>query len=276
MTPKEAKALLGATRPGDEGVATEPEDGDVRAAFELLREDASLDVWYREECSLDEAIGARLRDALAAPPDSLRESLIAGMAAIQSPAPAHPSGTRGALLRGWVAAAAGILVLGVVGLSLRDAWFSPEAGTAQPTPLLGKSGAEFVSFRKSMSDYANGKIKLSMKDEDTVALAEWVASNSGPIFESLPDKMNALSGIGCTVIDWDGRKVSLFCFRNTANGHVAHLFVIGREAFVSLPQGDALRKPEVCCGLESVAWNDENRVYLLVAHDPDFSVSEFF
>jgi hypothetical protein len=276
MTSEEAKALLAATRPDDERFASAAEDGEVRAAFALLREDSSLETWYRRECDLDEAIGARLREALVAPPESLRESLLAGMAAAQSRGPAIHSGPGRIPLRAWAAVAAGIVVLGGVGLSLQEGWFERKAVTEQPSSLLQREEAEFVSFRKSMSDYASGKIQLSIKDEDTVALTNWVSEHSGPVFGSLPEKMNALRGIGCTVIDWDGQKVSLFCFRNTASGHVAHLFVIGREAFQNLPHNDALRKPEICCGLESVAWNDQDQVYLLVAHAPDMSVTEFF
>jgi len=275
MTRDEATALLGATRPSDERLAREAADGEVLAAFDALRADESLERWYEAECALDEVIGERLRSALGAPPEYLRERVLAAMAAIVPEIPAIRE-TTAMPLRAWMGIAAGIMVLGIVGLALREGWFTRETATAEARPALVGEGVEFVSFRESMSDYANGKIKLAMKDEDTVALVDWVVENSGPAFEALPEKMNALVGIGCTVIEWDGRKVSLFCFRNTTNGHIAHLFVIDRGAFPSLPRDEVLRSPEVCCGLESVAWNDEAKVYLLVAHAPNFPVSEFF
>ena len=276
MTREEARSLLGATRPEDERSANEGDDGDVRAAFALLRVDASLEAWYREECALDDAIASRLRLALPEPPASLRGQLIAGVATRTS-AGGSPASGRRAPLRAWAAAAAVLLVVGGVGIALRDGWFSGDGNVVSTaSPLIDNREPAFVSFRQSMSDYANGKIKLSVKNEDLTALTDWVSENSGPVFESLPEKMRTLSGIGCNVIDWDGRKVSLFCFRNTASGHVGHLFVIGREAFGDLPHETDLRKPEVCCGLESVAWHDDIRVYLLVAHEPEMPVSEFF
>lgn len=280
MTHDEAKELLSATRPEDEQLARDGRDGKICAAFDTLRGDAALQGWYSAECALDEVITGRFRAALALPPEGLRDSLIAVMLSSGRPADdlvrAPIEVSRGMPLWSWAAVAAGVLVLGTVGLSLRDGWFSKPTVAKQVAPLVAPNALEFVSFRQSMSDYANGNIKLSKKNEDVVVLTDWVSDHAGPAFGSLPEKMNALTGIGCTVIEWDGQKVSLFCFRSTGSGNVAHLFVIAREAFRNLPLDSALRKPEVCCGLESVAWDDESRVYLLVAHSPDHPVSEFF
>ncbi len=258
MTPEKAKLLLSGTRPGDEEIARRSDNSELCEAFDLLESDGALRAWYEEECAFDDAIGRKMK-AIAIP-DGLRESLAEA---------AVPARTTSFPMMTWLAAAAAVLLIGVFFLMQQN-------GRGTELASLDQKGGTYGCLCEGVTEFANGKFELAHFANDLSDLNEWVTQQSAPGLRELPDKIAQLDGMGCTIVNWGPHKVSMFCMKKgDTEGSVVHLFVIDRSAVAKLPDIEKLNRPGKTNGLETVAWEDDRHLYLLVGAEPGVGVSDF-
>ena len=124
MNREEAKLILSAIRPD----GLDEADPHFREAIALLKEDAALAAWYEGEQAFDRAVARKLREGMPCPAE-LKAQLLARRRTIEPPVwwrrPA------------WMAAAAGIVALGVLGAWVAADW--PHHYKEFETDMLARS-----------------------------------------------------------------------------------------------------------------------------------------
>ncbi len=207
MDNQQAKFILQAYRPGGQDAS----DPQIAEALEQARRDPDLGHWLEEELALNRAIGDKLKSVPV--PDDLKDSILAGGRIIKP----HIWWKQPSLL----AAAACIIVLMIITL------FSPIPAKQAAAADAEKFATEFL-----------GKLtSLEHVSQNPQELRQWLAKNRGHKEVSLSPGLEQLPALGCCVGDWNGRKVSLICFKVGARGFrdEVHLFVFDRKVVPGLP-----------------------------------------
>lgn len=214
--------------------ATDPQ---FTEALEQARRDPSLGRWFEQERALDAVISAKLKAVVV--PDDLKATILVGRNLVQ-PAPWW----RRPALVGLAAMLA--LLLTATGLLLRS-----------PGTL------EIAAFERDMTRALENLDGLSLHSDNPSEVTQWLAGNEGHERIDLPDTLAGLASIGCRVLDWQGRKVSLICFTTGAEGSkdMVHLLVVDRSQ-LSDPPGD---EPSFgrAGSWATATWSFGERTYLL-------------
>lgn len=237
MNSSEAKFILEAYRPGG-GDACDPE---MAKALEVAGTDSELAQWFEASHAFDEQVADSLRSIPI--PDDLRENILAGRRVTVS------SG-RGPRWQPFAWAAALVVVFGIVAF-----W------------VVNPAAHEFAEYRKFMIEAAATNVgPLDLYSNDPAELREFLEKNSAHADFLNPTALETLDPIGCRVLEWNDRKVSLICFGD-AHGRMFHLFVIDRDAFDSSMVADAA-KPEVTNrgAWSAVSWVSRSKAYLLAGN----------
>lgn len=266
MTQKQAKEWLSGLRPGDHADVRGSGEWELIAALDMLETDAELRAWYEAECALDEVIFGKFAEAIILPAD-IKATLMQGLR--NQDAPITGSGTAVPFRGGWIlAAAAAVALFVVVGVRMNRSEPGPE-------PLIAQAeGLSFASFREEMADYALTKVSLGHKANDWSELNDWLATKTPIKCGDLPKGIASLKTMGCNVVDWGEKHVSLYCFKKGATGEVVHLFVVDKVDMGDVPPCKILNQPRVSHGVETAGWQDEEKVYLLIGSKPGVVVSE--
>ena len=83
---------------------------------------------------------------------------------------------------------------------------------------------------------------------------------------NLPEKFHDFAGIGCRVLDWRGRKVTLICFRdNSQFKDTVHLLVIDADDLPGARPGSqpVFRERD---HIATASWSDDQHTYILAGH----------
>lgn len=191
---KAYEEILSAYRTGDE----QRHADDFNEAFQALENDTELENWFKEDQAFDDEFRAALGGFEAPAPKPIEEPT----AEIK----------RFPFLK-LAAAAALTLVLGGIGFNRYDAIQNQ------------KSAALVNEFREGMAGFAASSFELDAMNNDLNVLRELIVSKGGAQAPDLETIFVKGLPMGCKVVDWDGRKVSLYCFGN-AEGQVVHSFVV--------------------------------------------------
>ncbi len=246
MDKNEAKFILSSLRP-------DGQDDDMPQAQEALamaKSDPELAKWLEQERELDRMLCDKLCECPV--PDGLRESILAGGNHTIRPR-FH---WREAMA--WAAALILLVALGV-------------------TQLRDKSQKEFASYHTDMVDVLNGVKTLDMRSDDVNELRVWLASGAGPGEFSMPARLEHLSGLGCKVLDWNGNKVALICFKDRSNDihDTVHLLVVNREALQVAPP----ESPPVFTSQNNIvtaSWTEGDHSYILAGHGQENFLGKYF
>lgn len=233
MNSQEAKLILSAYRPGGHDAA----DPRLQEALAQAQRDPELAAWFARERRIDAALGEKLREQ-AQPPPQLKAAILAATH-LARPAPRFQR-------RAWITAAAALLV----GALTLVALYAPNSG-----------GGEFAAFQREMTDFLGSKeFRLEHKTPSASEAKRWLADRRVDFV--MPSKLESQPAMGCRVIDWQGRKVSLICFR-LDGGEVVHLFTVDRHALRDAPPPE----PQFAvAGRYAVAgWTGGDTVYLVAA-----------
>ncbi|HUF62881.1 MAG TPA: hypothetical protein VMN36_12460, partial [Verrucomicrobiales bacterium] len=84
-----------------------------------------------------------------------------------------------------------------------------------------------------------------------------------PVGNTALEALDAIEGMGCRILEWQGHHVSLLCFRDR-KGEAWHLFTIARDVFDQLPE-EELNRILVIDHRETKGWPDGEVFHLLVA-----------
>jgi hypothetical protein len=227
-----AKLILSAYRPHGQD-ADDPTFADALAA---AGQDATLADWLREQQEFDRAIADRL--AQVAPPPGLRERIIAG---------AKVSRTR----EWWQwpqvwAVAAMFLILVVFGERL--------------APPHHRELADWQTHALGVLDELEaGRTGFNKSAKNSAELTAWLREHAAPT-PAVPSKLTATETWGCKTWTWQGRQVSLMCFKAGEKG--VHLFTTDRAGLAdSPPEG----KPEFARHGEWVvaSWSQGDKTHML-------------
>jgi hypothetical protein len=237
MNNDEAKLILQAYRPGGQ----DANDRRFQEALEQAHRDPELARWFANEQALDSRIGAKVKAAIT-PPAHLKSQLLAQRKIVR---PVvwwrQPM---------WQLAAAACLALLA---TIAAVWFKP-SGTGV-----------FAQYRGEMAEFAALKLdRLDLTSHDVKEVRQWLVQKDAHGDLVLPAGLNGRPSLGCRLLEWKGKKVSLVCFE-LENRQVAHLLVIDRSAFKDAPSESPVFKQvgEVA----TVSWSRGDKVYVVASKD---------
>ena len=264
MKNEEAKFILRAYRPGGQDAA----DPQFAEALSQARRDPELGRWLAEQTALDTALSGKLQSVPV--PADLKATILAGRKVVPLP------------IRAWwqrqihpVAAAAALAVtFATIGfLSLHET----------PGPK-----ADFDHFNRDIADYlsmgygvlpkkahlattdpnyfGSTSYRMDYRSRNLDDIRQWLTQNGGHDDFTRPKGLKHPLNLGCSVMDWWGRRVTLISFqvtRNLPQGKV-HLVIINSADLPDAPPPNQPRL-EDRGAWSSAAWSDGRLTYILMA-----------
>lgn len=233
MNNAEAQFILAAYRPDGQD-AGDPHFAD---ALKQAQADPQLQTWLAASLDWDARVSAALRAA--AVPPHLRDSILLGHKVVPM--------SRFRLRVPWIAAAAAVVLLGLVGSLFTVHHLN--------TP-------SFTTLQQELPQVMTRVKGLDLVTSDLDKIKSHLVSRKAPADLHVPEKLRDLPCLGCGVVAWHERKVALICFRlDEPEGQVAHLLVMDVRDLRDLP---GLLPSSVEQPPWSIAgWRDERNAYLL-------------
>ena len=231
MNNQEARLILSAYRPDGHDSA----DPRFQEALAQAQRDPELAAWFARECRIDAALGGKVREQ-AQPPPHLKAAILAATR-MARPAPWFQRPV-------WITSAAALLVGALILVVL----FLPKSG-----------GAEFAALQRDMAEFLGSKeFRLEHMTPSANEAQRWLADRRVDFV--MPARLESQPTMGCRVIDWQGHKVSLICFK-LDGGETVHLFTLDRSALRDAPAAE----PQFSvAGRYAVAgWTGGDKVYLV-------------
>ncbi|MEM6600576.1 MAG: hypothetical protein AAF649_04245 [Verrucomicrobiota bacterium] len=253
MDKEEAKLILGCYRPNGRD-ASDPE---MRQALELAEHDPELSIWFKREQEIDSVICQKVSECQV--PESLKTSIIAGRKLVKINSRFKPPQL--------LAMAAVLIALIAVSVVIFPGDQNPGGS------FIAQDG--FLKFRSEMVQFVQSGFELDVQTGDTEELNQWFMQHSSPLIDSDAAQHLAQHAMGCKAFRWDGKPVSLMCYR-VDEDQVLHLFVMDlqQQELGGLPQQDT-KLLETVNQRSTASWQENGKAYLLVAHTPGIKVAPF-
>jgi len=250
MNRERLNEILETYRPG-EGLESDPE---VRQALEQAAADPELAALRRQIEGFDRSLAQRLQGIQA--PVDLPERILAAARArnrdLTQPEPAQPTGT----LFSWFhpaafATAAAIIILLALSFTF---WRTPEP--AYPGTVM--AGTNLMQTAHAL--YAS--LNPGFKSRDGSEILAYLKTKGGTVPASLPGNIAWDKSFACDVIEVNGSKVSIICFKAPDESKTMHLFTFHRAAF---PDFQCPPSPNICNdgGCCCATWGDEEQIHVL-------------
>lgn len=235
MDNEQAKFILQAYRPG----GADAGDPQFAEALEQVRRDPGLAKWFEEQQALDEAIAAKLESAPV--PSGLKSSILAARTVVRPRA----WRSRPATLA-WAACLA--LLLSFAGL-----WFKANTG--------------YAAYHNDMVKTVASLDSLDLRESDVGKIKDWLEAAKAPSRFAMPAGLKKFAGLGCRVLNWRGKEVTLICFCDDSNGlrDKVHLLVIDTRDLPGAPPGPEPRFKENG-HIATASWSDDEYTYILAGH----------
>jgi hypothetical protein len=240
MTRDEARQILLLHRPW----SPEPPDADLSAALELARHDPVLKAWLEQHTAAQLGV----RDSMRAqpPPEAFREQIVSECRARMRARVRHR------LLA--VATAALVLVVGAEAFYLFGPGFDREE-------------ISLASFQQRMGREALRLYRMDLETDNLEQIRTYLASRQSPTNYVLSDALAGARATGCLATQWQGRPVSMICFRTgqplpQGQSSDLFLFVIAQSALPDAPTSPTPTIAQVN-RLTVARWSGEGNVYLL-------------
>ena len=243
--------ILEAYRPG-EGLESDPE---VRHALEMASKDPELAEIRRQIQAFDQAFSDKLEQI--AVPEDLQASILASAKARQGGRSEAPSGK--AKIFQWFypasfAAAAAVIILLALSFTF---WNRPGADG----PALAGPGAGLMETADSLYSSLNPSYRPVRGDD----VLSYLRSNGGAVPVGLPGNVAFDESYACDVVEVNGNKVSIICFKAPELNSRMHLFTFKRSAFpdLAVPTIPKIRQEEGSC---CATWLDEKEEQIHVLY----------
>lgn len=235
MDNEQARFILQAYRPGGQDAG----DPQFAEALEQVRRDPELAQWFEQQRALDKAIANKLESA-PIPPD-LKSSILAARSVVRPPV-----WRRRSAALAWAACLALLLSLG--GL-----WIKANTG--------------YAAYHRDMVEAVASLDSLDLRESDVALINDWLGERSAPSGFTMPKSLQKFAGLGCRVLDWRGREVTLICLCDDSEGlqDKVHLLVIDSHSLPGSPPGP---KPQFKEDghIATASWSDEDYTYILAGH----------
>jgi hypothetical protein len=223
MTNERAKLLLSAYRHN----GADAQDPFFHEALEQATRDPELASWFSKQRGFDALIVEKLNSIQ--PPPSLQSAILDSIRS-------GPSRIR--LPFGSILAMAAILVLSGILLSLMFRQSDSDS----------RSLAQYQNA--ALAVLSGGAPRLDLMTSDFSRTQEYLLERAAPRAPAVPASLQELQTAGCRAIDWNGKMVSLTCFR-LPSGELLHLFVIDAKS---------LNEPALRPGIQEInGWHVECR-----------------
>ena len=239
MNREDAKIILRVYRPE----SPDAEDPEIAEALALAGRDLELAHWLDQHCARQNAVRRQFRQI--APPAGLLEQIVSEHQAQANSIYRR----RGALL---LAAAAMVVILAGLPFWLR---------THQP------DGGSFSTCRTQMAATALRGYGMDLVTNDPAQIRSYLAENRAPADYVLPEPLQKAALAGCAIENWQGRKISMICFRTgrpLTGGQQSDmwLFVIDPTTVSGAPVASLPEFAKIS-RLNTAVWNQDGRLYLL-------------
>jgi hypothetical protein len=223
MTNERAKLLLSAYRHN----GADAQDPFFHEALEQATRDPELASWFSKQRGFDALIVEKLNSIQ--PPPSLQSAILDSIRS-------GPSRIR--LPFGSILAMAAILVLSGILLSLMFRQSDSDS----------RSLAQYQNA--ALAVLSGGAPRLDLMTSDFSRTQEYLLERAAPRAPAVPASLQELQTAGCRAINWNGKMVSLTCFR-LPSGELLHLFVIDAKS---------LNEPALRPGIQEInGWHVECR-----------------
>jgi len=247
MTREEARLILQSCRLGGQDAA----DPQFAEALALAKRDPELAAWFEQERKFDTLVGGSLRQVRA--PARLKAEILALGKSVESPAESPISVWWRNLFSwnspvSWAMASAIVVLLGLVIF-----WKKPE------------NPGRFADFSAQMVQAAvNDPHHVDTGASNLKQAVAWLGAHQSENNLVLPAVLNGNGLMGCRVLSWHGRKVSMLCYQLHGSTHV-DLFVTQGGMFPDAPPPD---QPQFASsnGSPTASWSHDGNAYLLVGH----------
>ena|ERR1051326_4750692 len=243
MDSQQAKEILACYRAGRD----DPADPHFAEALEQARRDPELAHWLAEQSSLDQVIGALIRESSI--PLGLQSRILA-------------RATTAKPLVWWrqpvflaVAAAAVVMVAFVLVWLLR-----PEPNT-------------FTAYREKMAHLVSREYEMELKTKDLEQIRDYLAKKRWPADYVVSAGLQAVATEGCGALEWHGKPVSLICFEAPQEKDL-FLFVVSRSVMPGAPATESPQFRQVG-PLMTVSWSKAGTTYLLAARADEELLRKF-
>jgi hypothetical protein len=244
MTRDEAKLILSAYRPGGQDAG----DPQFAAALTLAKTDLELAAWFAAEQTFDANVSNHLQQLRV--PSRLKAEILA---ANRPETPSFAAWWQHLFSRqspvSWALAAIIILVF-----TIAIFWKKPAGSTS-----FAEYSAQMVHAAVHDANHVDAPAA------DLKQAMAWLTAHQGDKHWVLPLALNDGPGLmGCRVLDWRGRKVSMLCYNINDSAHV-DVFVTAANVFPDAPPVD---QPQFARNAETATagWTHEGKVYLTVSH----------
>jgi hypothetical protein len=244
--------ILEAYRPGED-LESDPE---VRQALELAASDEELATIRRDGEAFDEAFSAALDKVEV--PEGLQEQILRAAGPALADNHPHTTVSPGTNILSWLhpamfGAAAAIVIL----LALSFTFWTPPGGEQAPEIALAQDPISSTA----RAVYAS--LNPTFRSREGSAIQDYLRSrNGGTCPPSLPGNVVWDKAFACDVIEMNGHKVSIVCFRAPDNSKTMHLFTFLRSEFpdVQVPAKPRVsREGKACCA----TWANNDQVHVL-------------
>ncbi|MBL9213749.1 MAG: hypothetical protein JNL92_25010 [Opitutaceae bacterium] len=245
MNNDEAKFILAAYRPD----GRDAHDARFAEAIAQAGRDPELRAWWERQRAFDAQVAAKL--AAVMPPPGLRESILAGGRLSE---PRRPGWKRPV----WLAAAAAVVLLALLAVTLRPALRAP-------------SLQDFAAF--ALQDMVDDYAAHTGFPPGLDGVQGRLATATLPLSQGLTLSLDELRRHRCRTVTIAGREVFELCFQR--DGTWFHLYAAARSDFST---GSADPKSLLVSrgNLSATAWADSATAYALVARGGAATLQRLF
>jgi len=243
VTETEAKVILRAYRPW----VDDAQDAEVATALAVVRANPEGQRWFEEHCARQIELRAKLQGIKA--PEALRQQILSE----QRMAVPLPWWQRRAVVA--------MLACVVIGFALVSIWRT-----------IGPVGAEdlsFAGYRQRMVRTALRAYGMDLETNDVAQVRSFLAAQRAPADFVLPAALAQPPAVGCGVLSWQGKPVTMVCFRTgrpleAGSKSDLFLFVIaGKDVKGSADLAE--KQFAKVSDLATASWRDGDKVYVLAA-----------
>lgn len=272
MNNDEAKFILRARRPG----GPDARDAAFAEALAHARRDPELATWFAEESAIDAALFAQL-SAVPVPSD-LKHAILIGRKVIKP----QPWWRQPVSLPTAVAAVvATLLCIAFVGLrEPREAALDFSRFNADLTDYVGSRYGLLFSPKlatANMGYLGAGGSELHYRSARVEDIRRWLTENSGHGACEFPARLKDHPSMGCGMLDWRGKRVSLVCFQVGTDlpKDKVYLVVIDSADLPDPPKGAS---PQFTTRGEwtSATWRNGDFVCLLLGYGNGETLARYF
>ena len=262
MNRDEAKIILQLYRPD----TADAEDPQIAEALALAKQDLELARWLEEHCARQNALREKFRQIET--PAGLKEQIISEQAVFSK----RNSRREKVVLVSAVTAIA-------ISLAVIAPLYFPRGGNENQAGVNQPDFNTLADYQNQMAYVATGGYAMNFPTNDLMQIRAYLAQNSAPSDYILPAPLEKTSATGCAIEGWQGKKVSMICFRTgkplpPGQQGDLWLFVVDRISVKGAPDAASPKFAKVN-QLITATWTQGGKLYLLATQGDEQALRKF-